>query len=223
MLRSTLLLAFAATTLAAQAPFEGAISMSVTGDNGKSRDLSYLVKGGKMRFDAPGSRGDTVVMIIDPAAKSMLMVMTKQKMYMEQEFAGAVAAAEANVKAPTVKRTGKMETIAGYKCEHVQVTEEGGATSDVCVTTGLGSFRMPMGGGPGGPPREPGWQSGVDKGGFPLKVVKDGKVTLEVTKIDKKSLDAALFAAPDGFSKFDMGAMMRRPRRPSPPQPEEFQ
>ena len=58
------------------------------------------------------------------AEKKMLMAMLSQKMYMEQEF-GAAAAAE-KAKPTTVKRTGKTETIAGYKCEHIMVTDMGG-------------------------------------------------------------------------------------------------
>lgn len=210
MIRPALLLTIAAATLAAQSPFEGAISMSLTGDDGKTSELAYMVKGGKIRFDVAGRGGEKMAIIVDPAEKKSLMVMFSQKMYMEQEFgAGAEAAAE-KAKPAKVERTGKTETIAGYKCEHVTVTESDGSTSDVCETTGLGTFRMPQSGGRGGPPKELGWQAALDKGGFPLKVQKGDKVTLEVTKIEKKTLDAALFAPPEGFQKFDMGSMMRK-------------
>ena len=208
MIRSALLLALAATTLAAQSPFEGAISMTMTGDNGKTTELTYLVKGGKMRFDVAGGRGEQVAMIIDPAEKKSLMIMTSQRMYMEQDFADAAASAAEKDKPAEVKRTGRTETVAGYKCEHMMITESNGSTSDVCVASGLGSFMMP--GGRGGPPRGPEWQSALDNGAFPLKVQKGDKVTLEVTKIEKKTLDAALFAPPEGFQKFDMGSMMRK-------------
>jgi hypothetical protein len=210
MIRSTVLLTFAAATLAAQSPFEGAISMSLTSNAGKTTELSYLVKAGKMRFDVTGSRGEQVAMIVDPAAQKTLMVMTSQKMYMEQDFGDAAANAAEKVKPAEVKRTGKTETIAGYKCEHIMVTASDGSTSDVCVASGLGSFRMPQAGGRGGPAKDPEWQSALDKGAFPLKVQKGDKVTLEVTKIERKTLDAALFAPPEGFQKFDMGSMMRK-------------
>ena len=129
---------------------------------------------------------------------------------MEQDFGAAAASAAEKAKPSTVHRTGKTETIAGYKCEHMTVTQGDGSTSDVCVATGLGSFLMPQPGGPGTPSRDPDWQAALDKGAFPLKVQRGGKVTLEVTKIEKKALDAALFLPPEGFQKLDMGAMMRK-------------
>jgi hypothetical protein len=57
MFRATVLITLTAATLAAQAPFEGAISMMVVGDNGKAQDLNYMIKGGKLRFDMTGNRG----------------------------------------------------------------------------------------------------------------------------------------------------------------------
>jgi hypothetical protein len=62
----------------------------------------------------------------------------------------------------------------------------------------------------GGPPKQPGWQAALANGAFPLKVQKGDKVMLEVTRVDKKTLDAALFAPPEGFQKLDMRGMMRK-------------
>ena len=208
MVRTILLLTLTAATLAAQSPFEGAISMSLTGDDGKTNDIVYLLKGGKIRFDITGNRGEQMAMITDPAEKKVLMVMLAQKMYMEQEL--TIPPVSDSAKPATVKRTGKTEMIAGYKCEHIIVTEGDGSSSDVCAATGIGTFRMPASGGRGGPPKPQGWQAALGNGAFPLKVQKGEKVTLEVTKVEKKTLDAALFAPPEGFRKFDMGGMMRK-------------
>ena len=159
-----------------------------------------------MRFDIPGGRG---AMIIDPATKKSLMVMTAQKMYMEQDLSGAMSQATKGNSAK-ITRTGKTEMVAGYKCEHVMVTEDNGTSSDVCVATGIGAFHSSSGGGRGGPPKAEAWQGALGDGGFPLKVQKGDKVTLEVTKIEKKSLDASLFSVPEGFTKFAMPGMGRR-------------
>lgn len=210
MLRHALLLAVVATPLAAQASFEGAIAMSLTADGGKSTDVNYLVKGTKIRMEMPGSRGETMVMIFDMAEKKMLILMSAQKMYMEQELRVNVADTAGKLNDAKIKHTGKTETIAGYKCEHVLVAADDGSSNDVCVAKGLGAFRMPSGGGRGGPPKDPDWQSGLGDGGFPLKVQKGDKVTMEVKSVDKKKLDAALFAPPSDYSKMDMGGMMRR-------------
>ncbi len=85
-----------------------------------------------------------------------------------------------------------------------------------------------QGGGPGGPgggpgagerrapPRqELGWARDLDKGMFPLKVVKNGETVLEVTKVEKKKVDPTLFDAPEGFQ--DMSAMMGGGRGGRPP------
>jgi hypothetical protein len=214
MLRAALVLTFAAATLSAQAPFEGAISMTLTADDGKSTDVAYMMKDGKIRMEMAGGRaGQTMTMIFDMAEKKMLMIMTAQKMYMEQDIGGgAVAAASEKAKPAKFVATGKTETVAGYKCAHYAATEDDGSTRDVCVGKGLGAFRMPSsGGGRGGPPKDPSWKEALGEGGFPLKVQKGDKVVFEVKSIDKKPLDAALFAAPEGFRKMDMGGMPKRP------------
>ena len=64
-------------------------------------------------------------------------------------------------------------------------------------------------------PKEPGWASGLGYNAFPLKVQKGDKVIFEVTASERKSLDAAPFAAPAGFNKFDMPSVPAF-KRPSP-------
>lgn len=86
---------------------------------GKSTDVNYLVKGTKIRMEMPGARGDTMVMIFDMAEKKMLILMSAQKMYMEQELRVNVADTAGKLNDAKIKHTGKTETIAGYKCEHV--------------------------------------------------------------------------------------------------------
>ncbi len=205
--RITSALALSASMLGAQAPFEGSIVMNMGGDGEKPREVAYMVKGGRIRMEIPGGRGETMTMIMDPAERKVLMLMVAQKMYMEQTMGAAVVDSAAKGKAATIKRTGRTETIAGYKCEHVTVTEASGATTDVCAATGIGSFRMPSGGERGGPPRAEAWEGALGDAGFPLKVQKGDEVIILVTKVEKKTLDAALFEPPAGFRKFDMGAM----------------
>jgi hypothetical protein len=215
MHRIALLALAVATAANAQSPFEGAVSMTVTGDNGRSNDVAYMIKGDKVRMEMSGPRGENAAMIYDLTAKTMLIVMAEQKMYMEQPMGGLMAAAQrqqeqhANVK---VSRTGRMETIAGYECEHVIVSEDAGDTRDVCIAKGLGAFQMPgMGGRGRGPQQSEAWQSILGGDGFPLKVQKGDKVEMLVTKVEKKDMDAALFAPPAGFTKMDMGMMRGRP------------
>jgi hypothetical protein len=209
MLRAAALLALIAAPLAAQSAFEGSVSMTVTGDNGRSLPMTYQLKDGKMRMEQ-GASGQQIAIVMDMPAKIMLIVMTTQKMYMEREMptAADVSAATGGTKTTTVTKTGKTEVVAGYKCEHITISSDDGAT-DACVTSELGAFMMPGSGSPMGPQRPAsGWSASLDRASFPLKVQQGDRVIMEVTNIEKKSLDAALFAAPEGFQKLSMPAGM---------------
>jgi hypothetical protein len=211
MIRTALALAFCTSSLAAQT-FEGAISMTITGDDGRSMPLTYKVKGGKIRYDMAG-RGGQVGVIIDPGAQKMIMIMTAQRMVMENDLSvpGAAPSRPAGA-APTVNRTGRTETVAGYRCEHTIITDADGATVDVCITSEIGaSFQMPGAGNPMSQRAQPGWTSQLGRNAFPLKIQRGDKVSMEVTKIEKRTVDAALFEAPPDFQKMNMPGMMKRP------------
>jgi hypothetical protein len=201
-----------AAPLAAQS-FEGSVSMNISPDNGSQpQQLTFMLKGGKMRFDPPGA---PVSVIIDPAAQRMMVIMSSQRMYMERDFGSAVASIQQQVggKSPTIVHTKKMDMIAGYKCEHLTITDDDGGIVDACASTELGGFRMPAASNPMAPQREAGWLTQLGAANFPLKVVKGGKTLLEVTAIKKESLDPSLFAAPEGFQSFAMPATKRPPQR----------
>lgn len=206
---AALVLMCVASPLAAQS-FEGSVTMNVTGDNGKTTSITYMLKDGKMRFD-PG--GQQVSVIIDPATQRMTVIMNAQKMYMERDFSSATAAVQqqAGAKTPSITRTGRMETIAGYKCEDITVTDDDGKSVDSCISSELGGFRMPAASNPMAPQREAGWVGEIGSHNFPLKVQKGGKTIMEVTAIEKKSLDAALFTAPPGYQSFAMPTMPKKP------------
>ena len=195
--------------MAAAQSFEGTVTLNMTGEDGSSRSISYMLKGGKMRFDAPGGQ---MTAIIDPVAQRMMLIMNAQKMYMERDFAGAMGTVQqqAGAKNPSVVRTGKMETIAGYKCEHLTITDDDGGTVDACVSSELGGFRLPAASNPMAPQKEAGWMSQLGGTSFPLKVMKGTKTIMVVSSIEKKALDPALFAPPEGYQSF---AMPKRPTK----------
>lgn len=197
-----------ASPLAAQS-FEGTVTMNIVSADGSAHPISYMIKGGKMRFDVGGGQ---MSVVLDPVAQRMMVIMNAQKMYMERDFGSTVAAVQQQVgeKHPSIVRTGKRETIAGYKCEHVTVTDDDGASVDACISSELGGFRMPAASNPMSPQKEAGWMTQLGSTSFPLKVTKGGKTIMEVTAIEKKALDAALFTAPEGYQSF---AMPKRPRQ----------
>lgn len=195
--------------LAAQS-FEGTVTMNMTGDNGSARSMNFMLKGGKVRFDPPGGQ---VSVIIDPATERMTVIVNAQHMYMENSFDDAVAAAQMGVAvpAPKIVKTGKFETVAGYRCEDVTATDDDGKALTICMSSELGGFRLPAASNPMAPQQEAGWLSVIGSRNFPLRVKKDGKTVMEATAIEKKSLDASLFAPPDGYQSFAMPPMKKKP------------
>lgn len=107
----------------------------------------------------------------------------------------------------TVKKLG-TEKLQGYVCDHIVVTGSRSGAHEMWVTKEIGDSSMfqAMGGGPreGGPEglahalRD----AGVD--GFPMKAIHgegDHKVTMEVVKLEKKSIPASEFEVPAGYTR----------------------
>ena len=214
--RAAMLVAFA-IPLAGRAQlapsFQGAIGLRVRDDDGTQHEMQYLTKDGKLRFELSDQRGGSAVMIIDPATHQMLMLMPAEKMYMERPLTGGTPSKSIS-SASTAKPvfTGKKEMIAGYECEHVLFTDDDGSKMDACIAKGLGTFMRPPAGNPmaGPPPKAKNdWSTKLGAGWFPLKVTKGSNTIFNVTKIEKKPLDASLFTAPAGWQK--LGGMPGMP------------
>ncbi|WP_411278954.1 DUF4412 domain-containing protein [Gemmatimonas sp.] len=192
-------------TLAAQ-PFEGAVTMrmSAKGANGLQRqEMEYLVRNGKVRVSMGGPAGAMSLLSV-PQEQKVYVLIAAQKSYMEMPIAGAASSVAA--KPPTdakITRTGRLETVAGYSCEHVTVASAA-QTVDLCLAKGLGGYVNPLASMPRS--SEPAWQQMLTAdGGFPLKVtMADGSVPLEVVKIEKKKLANDLFSVPLNYTKLEM-------------------
>ncbi len=190
-------------------PFEGSITMrmSVKGANGaQQQELEYLVRNGKVRVSMGGPAGAMSLLSV-PQEQKVYVLMAAQNAYMEMPIAAAAASVAARSPADAqIKRTGRMETVAGYSCEHVTVISAA-QTVDLCLAKGLGGYVNPLAAMQRS--SEPAWQRMLTAdGGFPLKVtMPDGSVPLEVVKIEKKRLANDLFSVPLHFTK------METPRR----------
>ncbi len=219
--------AFGPVPLTAQ-QFEGTIVTQMF-DRGKpAMEMVSSHKDGKSRVEIQMGRESTFS-ILDLEKESMIMVMPSQKMFMVMSFQGAAAGKDEPVKLPKIEATGKSETIAGHQCDHYLVTSDDGVM-DICAAKGLGFFGS--GGGGSGPmgrragpsiPLEYRQLAEQFKDGFqPLKVeqVKGStrEAVMEVKSIEKKTIDAAMFEVPAGYTKMDMGGLPVRipglPRRP---------
>ncbi len=207
--------ALAPLALEAQSPFEGVVSARVSSD-ANAADIAFMVKGDLLRVDMTGMQGMTVFAIHDAKKGSTTVVIPMMQMYMDQPTMTMPPKATGDSK-PSIKWTGRKETIAGYECEHATLSDDRGGQVDACLARGLGNFMMPdspMGRGARG--GTGGWASSLGTDVFPLKVQQvggSGSVAFEVTKIEKKTLEPSIFSIPDGYTKMDMGMMRGRPPR----------
>lgn len=199
----------------AQPPFEGVVSMRMGGrvppgapaGAPSTQEVEYSISGRRVRMSMGGPAGG-MTMLMMPSEKKIYVLMAAQNAYMEMPMTDVAASAnraQAQANAPTdvkVVHTGKFETIAGAKCEHITIsatTPTGVQSSDACVSKELGAFTNPMSGMGGGAAP---WQKSVEAQGFPLRITTaDGTVMLEVTKIEKKRLPNTLFTIPETYTK----------------------
>ncbi len=204
------------------ASFEGKVRFKIT--SGKTaQDMDYSVKNGLARIDVQSKDG-TASVIMDPAKQEVTILIPEQKMYMVQSIAGkdgAAAAAGVDPANTSFEKTGATEKILGYICTKY-IAKNKDSSTEIWATEDLGTFMgtgpgggSPFGGGKRGGAGAQAWEAAlVGKNFFPLRVVSQnssGKeiTRMEATAVEKKSIPDSEFAPPDGFQKFDMGAMMR--------------
>ena len=185
-------------------PFQGRIRMQLRMTGGAEAALQaaeYYVKGERARLELPGVMGG-VALLVTSGAPRMTVLMAAQRRFAESAMPTADPATSA-AGTPRIIRTARVETIAGLRCEHVEVASEG-QVADLCLTTALGRLTMnpmeAMGRASGGST----WQRALGPDEFPLRVtLPDGTVGLEVTAVERKRLPADLFSVPLEYSRME--------------------
>jgi hypothetical protein len=202
------LLSLAPTSvLSAQAPFEGAVTMRITAatpsGGAQPQEMEYLVRNGKVRVNMSGPGGGMSV-LTSPQEQKLFVLIPMQNAYMEMPMAEVQSRAPGVPSDVKIIRTGKMETVAGYACEHVTMVNTGSPAVDVCLASGMGNFINPLLAMQRG--AVPAWQRSITAdGGFPLKItMADGSVPVEVLTIEKKRLANDLFTVPLTYTKMPM-------------------
>jgi hypothetical protein len=203
--------------------FEGKVSLAITGEKGKPMNMNYSMKGQKLRMDMD-SEGHQVSTIMDLPKMEMIMLMAEQNMYMVMPIKKPVEKAQDKQgDVADIERTGKTETILGYKTDQIIVTDkQKGTVTELWVASDLGVF-MGLGSGAGGPfggrknaAAAAKWEEALKgKGGFPLRVIShDAKgkdiFKMEATKIEPGALPDSMFVPPASYQKFevpDMGGL----------------
>ena len=208
-----LTLLFAAVSVNALAQsFEGVLLVNATTERGVM-PMTYMLKGDNARMEFEGRPGMTAVMLMNGKENKSYMLMTQMKAYMELPSGEK----QGDSAKPQLKKTGKTQKLLGYNCEQF-IVKSADQESEIWVTKELGKFVMfRMGGMRQEQSSRDSWQeSFAGSNWFPLLAsTKKGEKELgkfEVTKIEKKQLEASLFTIPEGYQKFDP-AMMRRPKQ----------
>lgn len=209
-------LLFAISSLAAKT-FEGTVHMKITAGGEGTHQLSYSIKGSKLRTEIQAGNNLNATAIMDLNKDEVIMLMPGQPMYMTMSLKGTVAKATGgDVTESTLEDTGVTETILGYTCtKYIAHNQDGDV--EIWATTELGTFMglgSSMGGMMGGSKAKASWEQALTgKNFFPLRVKNApgnrNQFTLEITKIEAKNLPDALFSPPEGYQKFDMGGMMQ--------------
>jgi hypothetical protein len=196
-----LALALSLATGLTAAPFEGIATYKPLGKDAKeAREMEFMIKGDKFRVDM-NSSGHQGSMIMDNKTKQAITLMPDRKAYLVMKMD---MQPKRKKSAGKLVKTGKTETIAGYKAEEWAFEGDGQKTS-FWGTKELGSWTFSSGRGQGPEMEIP--KAFKDGGYFPLRMVGE-KGGMEAIKVEKKSLDASLFEIPAGYKKMEMGAAM---------------
>jgi hypothetical protein len=229
--------------------FEGEIDVTMRDTEKRPPEnisMAFFVKGEKLRADLPDkfatqSPFGKGYVILDSPAKKLYFVSDAQKQVIVIDLNtsgeklkgigspshGGGGGARPEGPKTTLTKTGKFDTVAGYKCENWDVASDH-RQGTICVAQeGVSWFHIPM----TGIPTEHVWMAELlDGKHFPLRFVgydKDGVTEtgrFEVTKIDKKTLPPSEFEYPPTYRIVDiaqmfagMGAMGGMPGRPGMP------
>jgi Domain of unknown function (DUF4412) len=196
-----------------QGSFEGIVTYQMTPQTGRPMTFNYVVKGNKVLFqplDSTSTPGQFPAMIIDQDAKTRSMIMPSRKMFITSPMTDNLPAQmDSTMRNAKIVKVGS-ETVAGVPCD--DYTTSGGAAKDsvtVCVAHGMGTFAMFSLGGMSYltqlEQHVQGLSSAASGGFFPLKWTGQNS-TMVATKVERKTIDAAVFAPPPGYTQMQMPA-----------------
>lgn len=209
--------------------FEGEVDLTAKGKFGAKAgaaapvNLALLVRDGKFRVDLPEGLAEAkeigkAFVLVMPAEKKLYAVLDAKKQAILVDFdkfanqAKALSAAHPRPNsgvAADVQKTGKTDTVAGYKCEIWHIVQAK-SVADLCIAEqGTSWFHIPL----SGVPAEFAWASEITDGKhFPLRLVMSENGTeqgrIEVASITKKPLPASEFQVPAGYNVTDLEQML---------------
>ncbi len=202
--------------------FEGILHMEISAPEGSQNGKLYISKKGtRFEMELTDPATEKIVMRIvtfTPSAEPDLLYTLNEnaKTYsvidmseLQDQF-DTIPEEKLDYK---VEKLG-TETLHGYTCTHVRITDEHGET-EMWLTKDLISAadfaRMQ----PGRKKNAATFDMRLKKAGlegFPLKVLdKESNTTMEFSQIERKKLDKSLFEVPDGYTKKESALQMMVP------------
>lgn len=223
----TLLAALLATP--ARAEFEGVIEMKMTAEHGSGTMRTSISKVGwrteiDMQVDPsrPGPKMPMHTVMLgkfkNPDVLYQINDATRTYTELDLKKLRKMGAQRGAQEQYTVRRIGK-EKLLGYPCAHVLVTSSQGQQSELWTTKAIptGDYMAGMGG-------DPASSGGLMKAlkeakadGFILKMVQkeaaggEPAMTMEVVKVDRRSLPASTFELPPGYTREEGGMGLGMP------------
>jgi hypothetical protein len=208
--------------------FEGVVTSEYRPQDGKKAvKVVQYYKGDRLRAEPKLPEAKGAYSIIDGAKNRLVSVTPDRGSYLTVDLKPVD-------RLPTLKGTGKKETIAGRSCEHFAIAsaDKPGDVADYCIAKGMGYSGYVTGRGSEGAgnlpdlqaiarqraaiAKDPAWAALMKDGAFALGITRtlDGVVRFRstVTGIQPKKLDAGLFEPPADFtarSLDDINKMMK--------------
>lgn len=205
--------------------FEGEVQLVVKSSRPRDKaipPIALLIKERKVRVDLPldaeqtAQLGGKVYVVLDPSEKKLQAVLDgrKQVVLLELDKAAEQLKAlkpklgsdtgdsEAKAPPPKIVKTGRKDRVIGRECEDWEITDPKKQDKVIVCIADEGSswFRLPS----GAVPAEYAWITELTDGKhFPLRVITyEGKketARIELTKLEKRAVDAALFEIPKEY------------------------
>jgi hypothetical protein len=214
LITTLILFSFFSFKLTAQDKFEGEIKMKITSEDEQKQptDLSFLIKEGITKIITAKEEGKVYV-IINQIDKKIDIIMNKNNMYMElpmdsTRLKSGLDTARINRIKESITKTGNKKTILGYECEEFLIKDDE-RIINMWVTKAIIPFM-----GFGNPRGKGSFNNKIEEltsnfQGFPMELtvtLEDGTVKekMEVTSIERKTLDKSEFEIPAGYKKLDM-------------------
>jgi hypothetical protein len=205
-----------------QAQFEGSVvsKNTTTDEMGRPQEfvMTMWIKKDMVRIETKGGSNPGSTMLYRTDMRKIYMVNDEEKTYFEisqDEKAEQLYSAGGNVAKFTTKKTGKVKTIAGYQCEQY-IIKRGNEVTDLWGTKKLSHLVNAISKALG--QEQAGMVEGavnelMKKGVYPLRssTKVDGNLieAQEVTSVETKTLDIALFTLPADYKKQKTVDMMQ--------------